>query len=161
MLLKIWNKLNERILVKLKELLAEWLQSTALFEMAYSRQKAWRKVTGLASPLSDHIIKLMVMPNSRDRSHWKKEINEWLFDLSRIILKPENRRLSLQTYWDWLVDEPEIDAVDTVRYLKVQYKNEQYIIPPTLQQDFQQTMRLICNLLAANEPIDLDELIKE
>lgn len=150
--------------MKLRDLLIEKLSETTLFEMAFSRQEAWRRVSGLTRPIASHIVKLLIMPYSGDRQHWKNEIENWLngeHGLSEIILKPQNRRLALQEYRDWMILQPEVTINDKhFRMYKKQYPDEKIVVSPTIQLDFDHVMEAIVRLLAANEYVDMDEILK-
>ncbi|MGI0076444.1 MAG: hypothetical protein ACREAU_03455 [Nitrosopumilaceae archaeon] len=136
--------------MKIKELLAFKLEKTTIFEMAFSRRNAWMKITGISYPLSEHVIKLLIFPYSLDRKHWIKEINGWLRPIQDIILKPQNRRLAFIEYRDWLFDEPELNPADLIRHIKIDYPEEQLVVPQTINQDFSNIMIRLCNELATD-----------
>ncbi|MGI0076351.1 MAG: hypothetical protein ACREAU_02970 [Nitrosopumilaceae archaeon] len=144
--------------MKLKELLAEWLEQTELFEMAYSRQDAWRIVNGLSYPLAEHIVKILIMPNSEHIIHWKKEIVQWIGKMQDIILKPQNRRLKFEEYKQWLISQPEYQAKRIADRIKSQYKNEKITISPTLELDFQHIVLKIVYDLTNDIITDVDEI---
>lgn len=133
------------------ELFSKWLEKTVLFEMAYSRKTAYSLVSGTARPLSQHILKVLIMPNSLHINHWKDEIYSYLINLRDIILKPQNRRLDFETYWNWLYLEPEINVILITQDLILMYKNEKPITNVNLQQKFADIMKLICQILAENK----------
>lgn len=145
--------------MKILEKFSEWLENTVIFEMAYSRKKAWETVSHLAGPISLHVIKLLTMPESLDRSHWKKEISNWLFEIQQIILKPQNKRLTFENYLEWLVKEPEYNANMAIEQLKQHYQSEKIVVSPSLQEDFLTVMKIICHNLANNQIIYLDSIL--
>lgn len=49
--------------------------------MSYDRQKIQQDLRNVAKPLTDHLIKLYLFPNSQYENHWRKEI--WGF-LNRV-----------------------------------------------------------------------------
>jgi hypothetical protein len=146
--------------MKLKEVLAEWLERTELFEMAYARRDAWRIVSGLSHPLAEHVVKVLVMPDSGHTVHWKSEIYGWLKTMRDIILKPQNRRLTFNEYKEWIINQPEPDAIRAVNDIRRQYKNEKIAVPVGLEIDFQHYMLRMCTDLANNSLADPDEYFK-
>jgi len=134
--------------MKLKELLAFKLEKTFIFEMAHSRRKAWEMIKSVSYPISEHVVKLLIFPNSSYTKHWIQEIDRWVDDIQDIFLTPQNRRLAFIEYRDWLVDEPEYNPLEFVKRLQRKYPNEHSVISPTLRQDFSNIMVRISNELA-------------
>ena len=87
-------------------LLAEILASQPLLEMAYSQKKAESIITGLEKPINNHLLKIWVMPDSEHREHWLKELDTWFYEISDIVLKPNDRRPKAEFYYRILYDEP-------------------------------------------------------
>lgn len=116
--------------------------------LAFSRKKAWEKITGVSYPISEHIVKLLIFPNSIDREHWIDEINGWADSIQDIILKPQNRRLAFIEYRDWLVDEPELNPVVLAQRFQKRYSKEHFVMPSTLTHDFSNIMIRLSNELA-------------
>lgn len=113
----------------LKEMLIEAIMGTELFEMAHSRQNALDVVRGLQFELSEHFIKVMLFPDSRDLNHWKTELSTWLTRINRTRIKPNNKKLKYEDYFDLLYDEPLghptaiKDILSDIRYQYNEYKD--------------------------------------
>jgi hypothetical protein len=142
--------------MKIKEILLDKFLETKIFEMAYSRQRAWEVVHGKSKPLTDHIIKLLTMPNARDRYHWVNEINVWIEDIQDIILKPGNSRLKERDYANWLIYEPEHNIEKTLGRLKKQYSGEFFEIPTDLTQNVQSILLRISKDVARYKDRNID-----
>ncbi len=91
------------VYMRLAEILAS---SQPLLEMAYFQKKAESVITGLEKPINDHLLKLWTMPDSEHCEHWLKEAENWIDEVSEIILKPDNRRPKAEFYYRILFDEP-------------------------------------------------------
>lgn len=138
--------------MRLLERFSEWFEQTILFEMAYARKDAWRICNGLGRQLANHIVKLIIMPESSFRLHWLQECFTFFDDMNNIYLKPQNRRLDYLTYKEWLVNEPERDPV---RMAEIEhfYPNEKIVIPNNLQEIYLGIMEEICVRLSKNESL--------
>lgn len=123
--------------MRLIELLIDKLTDTSLFEMAYERKHAWRVVNGISYPLTEHLVKILVIPNATYRNHWIQEVNRYLRKIDDISLKPKNRRLTQRQYWDWLVAEPDYRIEKIVNHIKYDYPDEQINIPVDLNETIQ------------------------
>ena len=70
-----------------------------LFEMAYLQDKAIEKIEDLFPQLVRHILKVWLIPKSRDYKHWLNEIENWLElieGFSRV--KTPSKRISLRKF---------------------------------------------------------------
>lgn len=61
--------------------------------MAISRARAFKIVDGLADQITEHIAKLLTMPQSRDVPHWSHEVATWMWKIDSIRLKPNTTPL--------------------------------------------------------------------
>lgn len=50
-----------------------------------NRKDALKRLNGLAPQVEEHLAKIAADPNSRDASHWVKEINSWIRQMERIL----------------------------------------------------------------------------
>lgn len=144
--------------MKLSEIFLDKIRCTALYEMAYSRDEAWKKCTGLVQPLTLHLLKILVMPSSVHVSHWKKEIKNYLDIMLDIKLKPNNKRLSYGTYREWLIEQPDFREKHIFRKinnLKKDHLDEKFEIPDTIIDDYKSIMERICVNLGNDEETEL------
>lgn len=70
--------------------------------MAFPRKKAEAKISGLATPIIMHSLKLLFF-GAIDKS-WTHDLIEWLDDIASITLK--DGKLKPINYYNWLYDEP-------------------------------------------------------
>jgi hypothetical protein len=76
-------------------------------EMAYPQKIARDIIIGMARPINQHLAKLVGFdfPPSA-RSHFKRELRNWLNEIQRIRLKPTTRTGSFKFYFDPLFEYP-------------------------------------------------------
>lgn len=92
--------------MRIKDLMADWLSDTELFEMAYQRKKAIEIITNYQRQIARHIIKYLYYDVSQEtKKHWIAEIDGWLSIVDEIKLK-NKKRLSGDVYYKLLFDEP-------------------------------------------------------
>jgi transcription termination factor NusB len=87
-----------------KQLLAQKLESTELFEMAYNRRKAIDIISVFHIQIVKHFIKVALFPEHRDSQHWNHELEVWLSEIDDIKTKPNGRRLKYEDYYENLYD---------------------------------------------------------
>lgn len=61
---------------------AEWCLNTPLLEMASERNEKMSKIESKNRTINEHLFKWFLMPNSRDRDHWMREIDDRFFEIS-------------------------------------------------------------------------------
>lgn len=135
------------MLQEIEAYLLDKVRMTTLFEMALSRDEAWKKCNGLVDTLTEHLLKVMIMPTSTYVPHWKDEIHSYLLKLVIIRLKPKNKRLTTETYREWLIEQPDYDERSLnrwVEFIKKKYPKEKIEVPTTLVQDYRRVMEKIC-----------------
>lgn len=76
-----------------------------ILEMAFERSRAESKITELAIPVLFHIIKILKWEDSINYSKHVEDINTWLFDIQRILIKPRSRRFKPELYYIFLFEE--------------------------------------------------------
>jgi hypothetical protein len=110
--------------------LIDILNETKLFEMAFERKDAIRKLDNLSYEVSQHLLKLIVFNNSNNFDHWLGELNGWLNQIDDIRLKPNNKKLREEDYLKALKEfylENEDQVTKMIQKLKNKYKDEQVI----------------------------------
>jgi hypothetical protein len=136
--------------MRLIDIVADKLANTNLMEMAFQRKEVERKVTDISDTLNEHVIKVMIFPNSRDRDHWLKEIDGYLRSIRGWRIKPKNKIPSYEQYEEWLINKLELyDQLP--RFLKEmghEYPNEKMIIPNRLRYNFLNILKSICRDLS-------------
>lgn len=79
----------------------------SVMEMAYPQKVARDIIIGMARPVNQHLVKLVAFDfSSESRSHFKRELRNWLDEIQRIRLKPTTRTGSFRFYFDPLFDYP-------------------------------------------------------
>jgi hypothetical protein len=75
--------------------------------LAYPRKMVESIILGLASPLNEHLIKLVAFDFPPDaRQHFAREVRYWLRNIQALRCKPNNRTGSFKFYFDLLYDYP-------------------------------------------------------
>ena len=80
--------------------------SQILLEMSFDAKKAKERIDGLMDPINEHLFKLCLMPTSSHRDHWIYELKGWFITIARLNIKPKNKKLSKDTYFQILFEEP-------------------------------------------------------
>ena len=110
--------------------LIDFLNKTRLFEMAFERKDAIKKLDNLSYEISIHLLKLIVFNNSNNFNHWLGELNSWLNQVDDIRLKPNNKKLKEEDYLKYLKELylENIDQVEkNIKKLKNRYPEEKVI----------------------------------
>ena len=64
-------------------------------------------MTSYQDTIADHFIKIVLFQEHQDVEHWKYEIDEYITSkINKIRLKPNNRKLRYEEYFEILFDEP-------------------------------------------------------
>lgn len=131
--------------MKLWDILLDKFIETSLFEMAYSRKKAWQIVNGQSFELVNYIIKMIIMPNAQYWDHWRKEINGWIRNIRNIRLKPKNKPLAKYQIIEWLIHEPDFNIKRMANQLVHDYFNDNVDVPQDLNIQVQNVLAWIIN----------------
>lgn len=91
--------------MKLQELFTDWLIETPLMEMAFERKLVKLKIRELQLTLADHMLKIMAF-DDQAKDHWINEVYGYLKLIARLSVKPGNKKLSFEDYYNMLWDEP-------------------------------------------------------
>ncbi|HZT89606.1 MAG TPA: hypothetical protein VFA12_16655 [Stellaceae bacterium] len=75
--------------------------------MSFPRKLVEYTILGLQSPLNRHLVKLVAFDFPPDlRQHFRKEVDNWLYEIQVLRFKPNNRTGSFKFYYDLLFDYP-------------------------------------------------------
>ena len=72
-----------------------------MFEMAYSRMDAIDRCEALGKQFLNHFNKIYNDPINESREHWETEMYNWWNQVKNIVLKQNNRKLSISNLHDW------------------------------------------------------------
>ena len=72
-----------------------------IMEMAYSKNDAIEICSSLGKRFLEHFDKIYNEPKSISRRHWETEMNSWWEKVKSIVLKQNNRKLSISNLHDW------------------------------------------------------------
>ena len=114
--------------MRIREIFLDFLNETALFEMAFERKIAIQKARNLQNQIIRHIIKVYMYDKSEYVNHWCKEINGSLWDIQDNWVKGTKMPLDRDTLFKILFSEP-VDSIDEVQHKM----NRIYKEYPTLQ----------------------------
>jgi hypothetical protein len=74
--------------------------------MSFPRKLVEHTILGLQTSLNRHLAKLVAFDFSPEmRQHFKKEVDNWLFEIQALRFKPHNRTGSFKFYLIYLIPE--------------------------------------------------------
>ena len=82
--------------------------------MALQRARAIGNLTDLAHTLTTHIVKVLLMPDSRDQQHWRKEIAAYLNRAQSYTFVKGGKRLKLKDLSESLFHIDSCDGMQSV-----------------------------------------------
>jgi hypothetical protein len=85
---------------KLEKLISKIATKSILLEMAFQRKEVISEILSLSHKINEHLLYLILYPNHLAINHWKMEITGWLNGIGKMSLKPNNKRLDYETYFD-------------------------------------------------------------
>ena len=97
--------------------------------MSFPRKLVEHTILGLQGPLNRHLVKLVAFDFPPDlRQHFRKEVDNWLYEIQILRFKPNNRTGSFKFYYDLLFDYPfggvEVENMrKTMRFVTHEYGN--------------------------------------
>ena len=97
-----------------------------ILEMAFERSRAESKITELGIPILSHIIKILKWKDVINYSKHIEDIDNWLFDVQRILIKPRSKRFKPESYYLFLFEEQVKSVLDITQFINRdlrKYKN--------------------------------------
>lgn len=88
-----------------------------ILEMAFERDRAESKITELALPILNHIIKLFKYVDEYNYLKHIDDIDNWLFNIQRVLIKPRNKRFKPEQYFKFLFEEQIKSPTDITNYI--------------------------------------------
>jgi CRISPR/Cas system-associated protein Csm6 len=88
-----------------------------ILEMAFERDHAENKITELALPVLNHIIKIFKYEDEYNNLKHINDIDNWLFNIQRILIKPRNKRFKPEQYFKFLFEEQIKSPIDITNYI--------------------------------------------
>lgn len=80
---------------------ADFILTIPIIERASIRAERISKIMDLSDTINEHLIKLYLFQKSRDRAHWKDEIEGWLSEIERITWD-KHKKFEAEDYYLWL-----------------------------------------------------------
>ena len=75
--------------------------------MSFPRKLVEHRILALESPLNRHLVKLVAFDFAPEvRRHFRREVDNWLFEIQSMRFKPDNPTGSVKFYFDLLFDYP-------------------------------------------------------
>ena len=104
--------------MKIKDVFANWVSESQLFEMAFKRKVAIDKIRSFQLQIAKHLIKHLYYDVSEEtKKHWEQEIDTWLNDIDETRLK-KGKTLDGSVYYHHLFTEPLGERSDVTRKIK-------------------------------------------
>jgi uncharacterized C2H2 Zn-finger protein len=88
-----------------------------ILEMVFKQSYAENKITELALPVLNHIIKIFKYGDSPNYLKHINDIDNWLFNIQRILIKPRNKRFKPEQYFKFLFEEQIKSPIDITNYI--------------------------------------------
>lgn len=111
--------------MKLIELFADKLLTTPLMEMAMERATVVAHIASFERKLNEHIIKYCFFEDQA-RKQWLSEISTFIEEINDVFLKPKNRKLDKQVYYDKLFEDFYGHGDSTVERIIKKFVKEDY-----------------------------------
>lgn len=108
--------------MKINEIAVDLMMKTSIFEMAFSKADAMRKVSDLQFEIAKHIIKVHMYHNSEYVNHWCNELNAWLHKTQDYILKGTNKPLPYDILFELLFEQPMESVEEVQRHMNKIYQ---------------------------------------
>lgn len=115
------EKLRKHIREIVKEELQEEKTRNQLVETSFYRKELIDKIRSLELIINLHLMKIILYPDDINNSKWIKDVNIWLFECGRRMLK-KNKKLKTEDYYRLFFDEPFTDDDDPF-YIELLYTN--------------------------------------
>ena len=157
-----------------KEIVLNKLYDSPLFsltEQSKQRYNAEQEVTGLGGEICLHILKCLIYgPKCDALPHWQNEINNWLYKIMKITLKPKRKLLSLRDILLWgtecLCDESkpsEKSFIGTINFLKTDSRINEAVGLDLVTSSFLDILELIkqCYTNARNGEYTINKLCED
>lgn len=74
---KIETNVNKQRLKQDLQQIGYTIKDACIIAMAFDKSEAIKKLKNLSLPITEHLVKLIVMPKSSNVSHWKSELKTW------------------------------------------------------------------------------------
>ena len=83
--------------MRICNVLLDFLNEIALFEMAYRRRIAIDRVRDLQQEIADHLIKVIMYSDTMHINEWSNELNAWLDQIQNYRVK--NKFINIGDYF--------------------------------------------------------------
>ena len=75
--------------------------------MSFPRKLVEHRLLVLQNPINRHLVKLLAFDFPAElRQHFRRELDNWLYEIQVLRFKPDNRAGSFKFYYDLLFDYP-------------------------------------------------------
>lgn len=125
----------------LKEKILKLLESKGIFlftEQSQRRYAAEQTVVSLSIQIIAHVLKCLIYgPKCIALNHWYDEISSWIFDISLITLKPDDKNIPPDTLLKWgtqplcIQNQFNIDRFN--KLIRLATKKKEYTYTPGLK----------------------------
>lgn len=86
-----------------KQYQSKWSRKRHIKEMSKPLKVVLNQIRSLEPEINKHILKILLF---EQESTWKKSVTNWLMDISRYRIKPNNDYLKKGQYFELLFNEP-------------------------------------------------------
>lgn len=112
------------------------LRGEVITAMSFHKKDAMEKLVNLALPITEHLMKLLVLPKSSDAPHWKTELSGWQGELRRYNngKTKSGVNYSQKSLMNHLWEDPIGTSADHSTLLRI-IADKGYAVPKNLSED--------------------------
>jgi len=153
---KIKNKyvieitVNQRNFEQALETIGYAIKDNCVIAMSFGKTEAIKKLKNLSLSITEHLMKILVMPKSSDADHWKTELKSW-----QTILRRYNNgktksgiNYTAKILMTHLWENPLSTSADQTTLLKILAESG-YAVPKTLNQNQINKLKKAVEIFAA------------
>lgn len=150
--------------MKITEIVLDWITSTKLFEMAFSRKDLINRVSAQDWQVDSHLLKVLMYGKVAAYNHWCQELNAALSGIQRLKLQG-NKRLSSDKYfellWKGFLETPN-EVQDHMSEIDREYSRSFKLInynPNEVHKEALQIMQKVCDDLSLGKFVSIQDYL--
>jgi len=148
--------------MKIFEIIADKLSKSYIFEMAFDRKDVEARITSIADPIVEHLVKALKWEDPVNYEKHLGDINNWLFQIQRLKMK-NNKKPTQHDYYTWMFTDVAQDELTISRFVKGLHRYHHLPIIKTDDEVFNIIKNILYQLsydLALNKFDDINHYLK-
>ena len=129
-------KANQKVFEHVIETVGYAIRDNCIVAMSFGKSEAIKKLKNLSLPITEHLMKILVMPKSSYVPHWKTELKNWQNTLRRYNNGKTKSGInySMKSLMTHIWENPLSTTADQTTLLKI-LSDSGYAVPKTLSQN--------------------------